>query len=216
MIKWFEKRREIKAILTMQRHLATTVSTVEDLERTVKAVVRHNEKESKECIERVISAEKEADSLRRAAMTELAKGELPPADREDLMNLMKCIDMVADWSQESTRVLCATPMEEVPENLKQALVKMVEGVRECAIALRRCINRMAEKPEEALQAADEVERLEEKVDDLFDNSRRLIARDERMRVGTAILINALFEAIEMVADRCEDACDQVRVIVVRR
>lgn len=216
MIKWFEKRREIKAILTMQRHLATTVSTVEDLERTVKAVVRHNEKESKECIERVISAEKEADSLRRAAMTELAKGELPPADREDLMNLMKCIDMVADWSQESTRVLCATPMEEVPENLEQALVKMVEGVKECAIALRRCINRMAEKPEEALQAADEVERLEEKVDDLFDNSRRLIAREERMRVGTAILINALFEAIEMVADRCEDACDQVRVIVVRR
>jgi predicted phosphate transport protein (TIGR00153 family) len=149
-------------------------------------------------------------------MTELAKGELPPADREDLMNLMKCIDMVADWSQESTRVLCATPMEEVPENLKQALVKMVEGVRECAIALRRCINRMAEKPEEALQAADEVERLEEKVDDLFENSRRLIAREERMRVGTAILMNALFEAVEMVADRCEDACDQVRVIVVRR
>jgi len=216
MIKWFEKMRETKAILMMQRHLATTVSTVEDLERTVKAVVRHNEKESKECIERVISAEKEADSLRRAAMTELAKGELPPADREDLMNLMKCIDMVADWSQESTRVLCATPMEEVPENLKQALVKMVEGVKECAMALRRCINRMAEKPEEALQAADEVERLEEKVDDLFENSRRLIAREERMRVGTAILMNALFEAIEMVADRCEDACDQVRVIVVRR
>lgn len=216
MIKWFEKRREIKAILMMQRHLATTVSTVEDLERTVKAAVRHDEKESKECIERVISAEKEADSLRKAAMIELAKGELPPADREDLMNLMKCIDMVADWSQESIRVLCATPMEEVPENLKQALVKMVEGVKECATALRKCINRMTEKPEEALQAADEVERLEEKVDSLFEDSRRLIAREEKMRVGTAILMNALFEAIEMVADRCEDACDQVRLIVVRR
>jgi predicted phosphate transport protein (TIGR00153 family) len=200
----------------MQRHLATTVSTVEDLERTVKAAVRGNEKESKECIERVTSAEKEADGLRRAVMIELTKGELPPADREDLMNLMKCIDMVADWSHESTRILCATPIEEVPENLKQALVKMVEGVRECATALRKCINRIAEKPEEALQAADEVERLEEKVDDLFENSRRLIAREEKMRVGTAILMNALFEAIEMVADRCEDACDQVRIIVVRR
>jgi len=29
-------------------------------------------------------------------------------------------------------------------------------------------------------------------------------------------MNELFEALEMVADSCEDVCDQVRVIVVRR
>jgi uncharacterized protein Yka (UPF0111/DUF47 family) len=29
-------------------------------------------------------------------------------------------------------------------------------------------------------------------------------------------MNELFEAIELAADACEDACDQVRVIVVRR
>jgi uncharacterized protein Yka (UPF0111/DUF47 family) len=93
---------------------------------------------------------------------------------------------------------------------------MVESAKECAMALRKCINRIPEKREEALQAADEVERLEEKVDDLFEDSRRLIAREEKIRVGIAILLNDLFEAIEMVANRCEDACDQVRVIVVCR
>ena len=214
LLKWFEKRRESKAIALMQRHLATTMSSVEDLERAVKAAVDLNEKEAKAAIVRVASSEKEADGLRRAVMTELACRELPPLDRESLMNLVKCVDMVADWSRESSRVLSAIPMEDMPENLKKALVKMVEGAKECAMALRKCINRIPEKREEALQAADEVERLEEKVDDLFENSRRLIAREEKIRVGTAILLNDLFEAIEMVADRCEDACDRVRVIVV--
>jgi len=216
LLKWFEKRRETKAITTMQRHLATIMSAVEDLERAVKASVSNNERETKASIDRVISAEKEADRLRRVVMTELAGGELPPIDREDLMHLMKRVDMVADWSRESTRVLRATPMQDVPDSLKKAAVEMVEGVRECAASLRRCINSMTEKPIEALQAADEVERLEEKVDDLFENSRRLLAKEEGLKVGVAILMNELFETIELAADACEDACDQVRVIVVRR
>ena len=103
--------------------------------------------------------------------------------------LMKFVDMVTDWSQGSSRVLSAIPMEDIPENLKKALVKMVESAKECAMALRKCINRIPDKSEEALQAADEVERLEEKVDDLFENSRRLIAREEKIRVGTVILLN---------------------------
>jgi len=216
LLKWFEKRRESKAITLMQRHLATTIGAVEDLERTVNASVSNNERETKASIDRVISAEKEADRLRRVVMIELAGGELPPIDREDLMHLMKRVDMVADWCRESTRILNATPMQDVPEPLKKAAVQMVEGVRECATALRKSINSMAEKPREALQAADEVERLEEKVDDIFENSRRLLAKEEKLKVGVAILINELFEAIELAADACEDACDQVRVIVVRR
>ena len=216
LLKWFEKRRETKAITTMQQHLATTMSAVEDLENAVKASVSGNEEKTKALIERVISAEKEADRLRRTVMIELAGGELPSTDREDLMHLMKRVDMVADWCRESTRVLNATPMQDVPEILKNATVQMVEGVRECATALRKSINSMTEKPEEALKAADEVERLEEKVDDIFENSRRLLAKEEGLKIGVAILMNELFEAIEMAADACEDACDQVRIIVVRR
>jgi predicted phosphate transport protein (TIGR00153 family) len=216
LLKWFGKRRESKAMTLMQRHLATTMSSVEDLERAVKAAVDLNDKEAKVAIGRVTSSEKEADGLRRAIMTELTCGELPPSDREYLMNLMKCVDMVADCSQESSRILSVIPMEDVSENLKKALVKMVESAKECATALRKCINSIPEKREEALQAADEVERLEEKVDDLFENFRRLITREEKIRVGTAILLDDLFKATEMIANRCEDACDQVRVIVVCR
>jgi len=216
LLKWFEKRREAKVLTLMQRHLATTMSIVEDLEKAVKAAASGNEEEMKLCIERVTSGEREADTLRREIMVELARGELPPEDREDLMHLTKRVDMVADWSRESTRILNATPIREVPKDLKKACVEMVEGVRECASALRKSVGRIAEKPEEALRAADDVERQEEKVDDLYEKARILLGKTAEMKVGVAVLTSELLETIEMVADWCENTCDQVRIIIVRR
>lgn len=200
----------------MQQHLAMTVSIVEDLERAVRAWVNNDEKELKVCADRISKAEKEADNLRREVMSDLARGELPAADREDLMHLVKRVDMVADWSQESTRIIRALPIEGVPDTLRKACIEMVEGVKECVFALRKSISRIAEKPEEALKGADEVERQEEKVDDLHEKARILLAKETIENAGVAVLISQLLEAFEMAADSCEDTCDQIRIIVVRR
>ncbi len=216
LIRWFEKRRETKAISMMQQHLATTIGAVEDLERAVKAAVNNDEKEMKESIARVTDAEKEADRLRRDVMRELAHGELPPNDREDLMHLMKRIDMVADWSRESTRILSVIPPRDIPDNLKKATIEMMKGTKECAIGLRKCVSRMTQKPEEALKGADSVERLEEAVDTLYENARKQLAKETKMKVGAAIMLSQLLDAIETVADWCENVCDQVRIIIVRR
>jgi len=55
-----------------------------------------------------------------------------------------------------------------------------------------------------------------KVDDLFENSRQLLAKEAELNIGTAILVNALFGAIRNIADRYEDPCDKRRLIVVGR
>lgn len=216
LIKWFEKRRETRALITIQKHLALTTEIVEDLERAIAAAIKGEGKEAQKHIARVTESEKEADKLRRSVMDELSKGELPPADRSDLMDLVKKVDMVADWSRESTRVLGAIPMEYVPNSIKEAFIEMVRGARECAASLQKCVNKIMTKPEEALQAADAVEREEEKVDDIHEKTRRLLGREDIPKAGVAVLVSQLFEAIEMIADSCEDACDQVRVIMVRK
>jgi len=216
LIKWFEKRRETKALATIQRHLALTPGIVEDLEKAIIASIKGDEKERQRCIERVSSGEKEADTLRRKVMDEISKGELSPADRADLMDLVKRVDMVADWSRESTRVLGAIPMEHVPDSIKEEFIEMVKSVKECALSLQRCVNKMMTKSQEALQAADAVEREEEKVDDIHEKARKLLGKEELPKAGVAVLVGELFEAVEMIADACEDACDQVRVIMVRK
>ena len=82
----------------MQRHLAALLGAVEE---ALKASVAINEKETKAAIARVTSSEREAGVFRRAVMTELARGELPPSYREVLMSLMKQVDVVADWCREA-------------------------------------------------------------------------------------------------------------------
>lgn len=216
LIKWFEKRRETKALATIQHHLTLTIGIVEDLEKAIHAALRKDEKEMLECIERVASSEREADMLRRKVMDEVSQGELPPTDRVDLMDLVKRVDMVADWSRESTRVLGAIPMEDVPKTIKDEFQEMVGSVKECAVSLQRCVNKMMTKPNEALQAADTVERQEEEVDDLHEKARFLLGKEELPRAGVAVLISQLFDALEMIADACEDACDQVRIIMIRK
>jgi len=216
LVKWFEKRREIKTLETVQRHLALTTEIVEDLEKAAVAAVKHDNEEMHRSIERVTREEREADALRRKVMDEISKGELSPKDREDLMGLVKKVDMVADWSRESTRILGATPMQYVPKPIKTELLEIVRSVKECARSLQKCVNKMMTKPEEALQAADIVEREEEKTDDVHERARILIGNEDIPKAGVAVLISQLFEAIEMIADSCEDACDQVRIIMVRK
>jgi predicted phosphate transport protein (TIGR00153 family) len=216
LTKWFEKRRETKALSTIQQHLALTTGIVEDLERAIEAAVKNDKKEMKRCIERVADSEKEADDLRRKVMDEVSKGELSPSDREDLMDLVKRVDMIADWSRESTRVLGAIPMEHVSDPIKDEFIEMVKSVKECAVSVQKCVNKMMTRPEEALQAADAVEREEEEVDDLHEKARKLLGKEDLPRAGIAVLVSQLFEAIEMIADSCEDVCDQVRVIIVRK
>jgi len=216
LIKWFEKRRETKALATIQRHLALITGIVEDLEKAIMAAIKSEEKEMRICIERVASSEREADALRRKVMDEVSKGELSPVDRADLMDLVKRVDMVADWSRESTRVLGAIPMEHVSRSIKDEFVEMVKSVKECVVSLQKCVNKMMTKPEEALKAADDVEREEEKVDDIHEKARKLLGKEDLPKAGVAVLVSQLFEAIEMIADACEDTCDQVRVIMIRK
>jgi len=216
LLKWFEKRRESRALSTIQRHLSLTTGIVEDLEKAFAAAIKNDRKEMEKCNERIASSEKEADSIRRKVMDDVSKGELSPIDREDLMHLVKRVDMVADWSRESSRILGAIPMEHVPKSIKEEFMEMVKSAKTCAISLQRCINKMMTKSEEALQAADDVEREEEKADDIHEKARILLGKEDLPRAGVAVLVSQLFEAIEMIADACEDACDQVRVIMVRK
>lgn len=216
LVKWFEKRKETRALGVVQHHLALTTGIVEDLEKAVGAAVKGDVKEMHRCIERVASSEMEADNLRRKVMDEISTGELSPTDREDLMGLVKKVDMVADWSRESTRILVAIPMEHVPSSIKDESLVMVGSVKACVASLQRCVNKMMTKPEDALRAADDVEREEEKVDDIHEETRILVGKEDIPRAGVAVLVSQLFEAMEMIADSCEDVCDQVRVIMIRK
>jgi len=219
LLAWFTKRREAIAIKMVQEHLALTAACVDEFRKSLNLAFSGSGEAAIESIKKLARLEMEADSVRRKIIDEVAKGELPASDREDLMHLVRAVDWVADWARESGRIL--TVMMPLPanfiENFSGVCSKMAEAVQNCTEALRKCIGNLGVDSRQALAECDEVERAEERVDELYENARLALAkaRYQEGQVGCVVLFAQFLDAIEMVADWCENTADEVRVLSVR-
>jgi predicted phosphate transport protein (TIGR00153 family) len=165
----------------------------------------------------VSSLEMQADELRRRMVEELTTSEMFPEERDDLMELVRAVDWIADWSKEAARILNVIPFEKSPDEIKVATLNMVRADVDCVKVLAQCVKVLPKNPKEALSLANQVEIMEENIDDLYNMVRKHFAVMEfpGFTVGTMILLNEFFDALETIADWCENTADIVRAIAVR-
>ncbi len=215
---WFAPKRGENVLEMVEEHLELTQDAVSDLYRMVEASASGLEKDSKELFESVSRLEMRADALRREMVEELTKSEMFPEEREDLMELVRAVDWVADWSKEAGRILIIIPFDKAPEEMREAAQNMCRANVDCVTVLGRCIKALPEKPMEAISLANEVEVLEEELDELYAIARTHLASLEfpGFTTGALILLNMFLDALETVADWCENTADIVRAVAVRR
>ena len=215
LLRWFGDKRMETVLGMVEDHLDLTQSAVRELYNMVCAA---DVIEQKDALYKVISSmEMKADKLRRDMVIELTKREVFPNEREDLMELVRAVDWVADWAREAGRILIIIPFERAPEEMKAAARDMCKANNNCVAMLARCIQALSKDPSEALELADEVEIFEEDIDELYSVARRHLATLEfkGFTTGTLILLNEFLDALETVADWCENTADIVRAVAVR-
>jgi predicted phosphate transport protein (TIGR00153 family) len=214
---WLKTRRKVLAISMVLEHSKATVMAIEQLSRCINFALAGKREDLVRSFEILGLKEKEADLLKRKIIGELAKGDLPASEREDLMRLARQTDDVIDWINETGRILVEFNLKDMPVNVKEITIEMSKVITNCVIKLDDCIEKLTNREfQDALKAADEVERLEEQMDGLYQRSRGTIAglKIENVQIGQAILLADFMDALETITDRCEDSCDEVRVIVV--
>lgn len=214
--RWFGDRRN-KIVLDMVRdHLELTQNAVKALYNMVCASFEE-ESDKDELYRRVSDLEMKADQLRRDMVDELTKRDAYPSEREDLMELVRAVDWVADWSKEAGRILIIIPFNTVPDDMKESARNMCKANMDCVTALAECINALTKDPKEALEIANEVELLEEEIDELYSIARVHLAQLEYpgFSMGSLILLNEFLDSLETIADWCENTADVVRAIAVR-
>ena len=208
-------RNEI--VLDMVReHLQLTKSAVHSLYGMVSAA-SVNPSEKRRLYDEISDFEKRADELRREMIVKLTERDVFPTEREDLMELVRAVDWVADWSREAGRILAIIPFETSPEEVRQKALEMSKGIIRSVDILAECVNVLSDDGIKALALADQVELLEEDIDDLYSQARMSLATLEfpGYSRGALILLNEFFDALETVADWCENTVDIVRAIAVR-
>ena len=216
VLRWFRDRRTETVLAMVEDHLELTQNIAQGLYKMVCAA--SESQEQKETFYKEISdKEMKADKLRREMTIELTKRELYPSEREDLMELVRAVDWVADWSREAGRILSIVPFERSPDEMKAAAQDMCKADNNCVSVLASCIQSLIKDPSKSLALADEVERIEENIDGLYDVARKRLAtlRFEDFTIGSMILLNEFLDALETVADWCENTADLVRVMAVR-
>ena len=217
---WFRDARRLKAVQMLKDQVSLTLKATKSLERAVKEVSEGRMQEADRNLEFVKIYEMEADSIRRSILNELAGGELPSAVRGDLMRLARQIDWAADWTRGVARIVRIFDKRlyeilNMDPELKRGVVEMASRVTACAEALLESIKYFTEgKVQRALEEAKRVEELEREVDNLHERVRMRLFGLKDVSVGEGVLLFQLVEAMENIADSCEDSCDQLRVAII--
>src|SRR3990170_7728229 len=96
---WFAPKRGEKVLSMVEEHLELTKNAVENLYKMVEAAAGGSMANSRSMYENLSQMEMKADALRREMVEELSKSEMFPEERDDLMELVRAVDWVADWSR---------------------------------------------------------------------------------------------------------------------
>lgn len=215
ILRWFGDRRTETVIEMTHRHLELTTEAVKQLHEMVRTA--SDEQQKKVFYETISQHEMRADQVRREMVTELSKRELYPSERDDLMELVRAVDWIADWTREAARILVIIPFYKLTPEFKATIENMCRENYSIVRVLAKCIHALSTNPKKAMEYADQVELLEADLDDLYGTARNHFVElgDIGMTRGAIILLNELMVAIETVSDWCENTADIARAIAIR-
>ena len=214
MEKWFAQRRKTKLLELAYRQITLSIDTVTDLDKAMNAVLSNKNEEAKESIERLFVTEVEIDNLRRAVFEEATKGNLPPKEREDLLHLVKRLDVLADHVKDSARNVLILLDEKVPGEIWSSYTNITEDLVKCATTLRKALEKLGANPAKAMELAKEVDVIEGRVDDKYLKAKWLLLQQKELKAPTIIVLKDLLDLLEEIADTCCDTADYIRVLTV--
>ena len=215
MERWFEKRRKNKVLDIADRQMTVALDTVNDLERAIKAASAGDIAEATTTIERLFRVEEEIDDLRRTVFEKLTKGNLGFQEREDIMHLVKRLDVMADYIKDSARNVLVLLNADIPKDVWKAFYEMSSGLVRTAAVLRESLRNLGENPVQARAISEKVEDEENKVD-----KKQLEIKGLLLKYGTEInpwsllILKDLLDSMEEAADSCADTGDYIRVLTV--
>lgn len=210
---WFEKRRKTDALKLAQDQITKALDTATLLHKALQNAAEGREDEAKRCIDKLFTEEEEVDSLRQQAFKELTNVAVSTEFREDLMHLIKRLDVMADYVKDSARSITVLLDTTVPKEIWSLNVKVAEALVESATTLRSSIEKLGTDPAKATELAKKVNESETQIDkDYLATKKLFIKHGRQVDAGTLLILNNLIEFMEQAADVCADTADYISTL----
>jgi predicted phosphate transport protein (TIGR00153 family) len=209
-------RAEEKALRSAQEHASTVFSILEKLQEAIDSALKGDVPTQNQICKEITKLEMKADKLRRSMLLDLAKSTLEAADRETLVRLAKALDRVADWANDSSRLLKLVPLTDLNTEFKQLIANFARYLAKCGLGLKGAIAEMVKDFDKATKMANMVEEAEEEADELYLQGLSYLPECGMTHsAAMVVLIRDLLHNLENTADAAEDAVDQLRIIMLQ-
>jgi uncharacterized protein Yka (UPF0111/DUF47 family) len=156
--------------------------------------------------------EHDNDELTHKIFTELSRNFITPFDREDIHYLATALDDIADYIYASAKKINFYRVNPNDSGLHK-LADMIEQSTiqvKIAIAVLRDMKNMRQMTE----ALVKINSIENQADDIFDLSiERLFAIEQDAK--EVIKKREIYQAMEIVTDKCEDASNVIESIIIK-
>lgn len=153
-----------------------------------------------------------SDELTHRIFTELGRNFITPFDREDIHYLANALDDIADYiyaSAKKIKLYHVNPTDDAIHQLAQIIVKSTKEVRNAVLELRNMKNVRT-----ITDALVKINSLENEADDISDmHIERLFSMEPDAK--EIIKKREIYQVMEDVTDKCEDAANVIESIIVK-
>lgn len=156
--------------------------------------------------------EHENDLLTHEIFVELGKNFITPFDREDIHSLATALDDIADYIYDSGKKINFYKIDPNDDGIQ----KMTLVIRESVLAVNSAVLelRNLKNTQKIVDCVIQINNSESQGDDIFDLSIDRIFESEN-DIKMLIKKRELFQSLEIVTDKCEDAGNVIESIVVK-
>ena len=152
------------------------------------------------------------DDLTHRIFTELGKNFITPFDREDIHYLATALDDIADYIQAAAKKI---NFYKVNPN-DTGILKMAEVISLGCVQVHKAVTelRNMKNMRQITDALVAINSIENQADDIFDMSIERLFADEP-DAKEVIKKREIYQVMEIVTDKCEDAANVIESIIVK-
>lgn len=157
--------------------------------------------------------EHQNDSVSHEIFVELGKNFITPFDREDIHSLATALDDIADFMYATGKKISFYKIDPTTDS---GIKKSADVSQQAVLAVNEAVKnlRNLKNTEKIVASVVKINSLENAADDLFDLSIERIFEDET-DIKVLIKKREIYQTLEMITDKCEDAGNVIESIVVK-
>lgn len=195
--------------------MAEVLTCVDSFQECLFAMFEDSTSEkAKELVQKVDSAESQADDLRDKIEFKLYRKALMPESRGDVLGLVESIDRIPNWAEELVYDIYLQRVQ-FPENLIEKFRQLTEMNVECYHLFHKAVESLFTDIDAVFELTKKVDKKESEIDK-FEHELIRAVFDIEERLSYQNLLHRIVRSICDISDKTENAGDRLTIVAIKK